>query len=241
MPSCRAALAAKQAELAHAEAELAESEAQVKTLSAKYDRVKQHLEHDEQALAAQRAEYEEAQAAAREAAASSQAAVAAEAARQRTFLEQVMLVADIIHIRHDLLRYYWAQSCALRNLGAWPPADSGLRHGTVSVRRSECAECEEHSLLYSGAGMLVLKVRKQSLCIPTVNGYMWCRRVRRRQPPGACRAQLPASGSRWRPRAPCRTHTPAWPRTCRLQKQPSRSAQPNTCSPCIQLHSPRTA
>ena len=64
MPCCRAALAAKEAELAHAEAELAESEGQVKTLSAKYDRVKRHLEHDEQALAAQRAEYEEAQAAA---------------------------------------------------------------------------------------------------------------------------------------------------------------------------------
>ena len=93
VPWCRAALAAKEAELAHAEAELAESQAQVKTLSAKYDRVKQHLEHDEQALAAQHAEYEEAQAAAKEAAASSQAAVARESARQKNFLEQVQLSA----------------------------------------------------------------------------------------------------------------------------------------------------
>ncbi len=64
----------------------------MKTLSAKYDRVKQHLEHDEQALAAQRAEYEEAQAAAREAAASSQNAVARVSARQKSFLQQVKLL-----------------------------------------------------------------------------------------------------------------------------------------------------
>ena len=93
MPWCRAALATKEAELANAEAELAESQAQVKTLSAKYDRVKQHLEHDEQALAAQHAEYEEAQAAAKEAAASSQGAVARESARQKSLQEQVELLA----------------------------------------------------------------------------------------------------------------------------------------------------
>lgn len=77
----------------------------MKTLSAKYDRVKQHLEHDEQALAAQRAEYEEAQAAATEAAASSQAAVATESARQKRFLEQVMVFAITIHINSALLQH----------------------------------------------------------------------------------------------------------------------------------------
>ena len=53
--------------------------------------MRQHLEHDEHALAAQRAEYEEAQAAAREAASSAQAAVARELQRQKDFLEQVKL------------------------------------------------------------------------------------------------------------------------------------------------------
>ena len=61
----------------------------MKTLSAKYDRVKQHLEHDEQALAAQHAEYDEAQVAAKEAASSLAAAVARESERQKDFQEQV--------------------------------------------------------------------------------------------------------------------------------------------------------
>ena len=106
-PLCRAALAAKEAELAHAEAKLAESEGQVKTLSAKYDRVKQHLEHDEQALAAQRAEYKEAKAAAKEATSSSQAAVARESDRQRKFQEQVTLLAS---------ERYFANVCILYSI-----------------------------------------------------------------------------------------------------------------------------
>ena len=88
--ACRAALAAKEDDLAHAEAELKDSENQVRALSSKYDRVKQHLEHDEQALTAQRAEYEEAQAAAQEAISRAQAAVAEAHERQKGFLEQVL-------------------------------------------------------------------------------------------------------------------------------------------------------
>ena len=61
----------------------------MRALSSKYDRVKQHLEHDEQALTAQRAEYEEAQAAAQEAISRAQAAVAEAHERQKGFLEQV--------------------------------------------------------------------------------------------------------------------------------------------------------
>ena len=91
--ACRVALAAKEDELAHAEAELGDSENQVRALRSKYDRVKQHLEHDEQALTAQRTEYEEAQAAAQEATSRARAAVAEASKRQKGFLEQVLPLA----------------------------------------------------------------------------------------------------------------------------------------------------